>query len=268
MKVLAYLKRFIFTAIMLSLAIQPALSATLPGFSLNQLPPVHSSSIHNPKTNLPLKKESEVKKGRNNTAESTKNLQQIAQWIKVPDWLSGSWQSENQTIIAAYDYRKKEALKDLPQKIAIKRLSKIGSQKDRESRVWHLGAPNSRIIETANYTEYQTIESIKQVFESPTAFAIKTKAVISRVSKDGNELLDAFKEETSTSYTPICDGLILSDFQINDFDLQGKAIFSSKSMCIEKRVKNFEQVDEDSRGNLKVIFHEFLLDSGLMHLIP
>ena len=189
-------------------------------------------------------------------------------WILVPDWLAGTWQAKKQTILASYNYSSKKHMERLPLEIDINRISKIGAQLDSQGRVWHLAAPNTRIAETAEYTEYQTIESVKVLRNTPTSMTIKCKAEVTRISKTGNQPLDAFKEETITLYTRLSDNRILCDFHAFDYDSEGNPLFSSRLICTEQRVKDFQISDEDNRGDLRSRFHQFLLSTGQLQLIP
>lgn len=191
----------------------------------------------------------------------------IFYWIPIPVWLAGTWQTNRQTILSMHTIHGPQ-LTDLPKEIAINRVSKIGCQRDNRGTVWHIGAPNSRIIQTKDFTEYHTTQSMKLISSSPASFVVSCKSDVSRVSKVGNELIDCFKEETIVTYTPLANGIILSDFLINDFDLDGKPLSSSRATCVERRIRPYQTVDEDGRGNLKVLFHEFLLDTGRLHLLP
>lgn len=199
---------------------------------------------------------------------TAKANEHIAQWLAVPDWLAGTWESKEQTIFASYNHRTKTSLPDLPQKIAISRSSKIGCQTDSQGTVWHAAAPYSKSIDTANYTEHHQIEEISIVSSSPNSLVIRSLDKVSRRSKLNNEEIDVFKEETITAYAPISDGIIKVDFSISDSDMDGNLLYSSKASSVQYRTSAFKRVDRDNRGNLRQMFRQCLLESGLEKLIP
>lgn len=192
----------------------------------------------------------------------------IDQWIPVPDWLAGTWQASEETLLASYNCVTRTKLSGLPQKVQINRTSKIGAQRDNQGAIWHAGGPYLRVIDTASYTEYQYLEKVMLMSTSPTSVIVGTSATVSRVSKYTNQVMDRFREETMTTYTPLEDGLIIADFFINDFDDQGNSLYSSRAMCTEQRIQPFSETDTDERGNLKLMFQEYLRKSGQSALIP
>jgi len=51
--------------------------------------------------------------------------------------------------------------------------------------------------------------------------------------------------------------MLKATFLVQDFDTQGKPRNVSKSVCTENRVKPYEQIDQDDRGNLRELFNTF-----------
>lgn len=193
---------------------------------------------------------------------------QMTYWVPIPDWLAGTWQAKKQTVLASYDHAGKTEMTAGPQEIEISRISKIGSQQDRNGCVWHMGAPNTRVIETAQFTEYQKVFSLQLVASTPITVAVKARSEVTRVAKTNNEVLESFLEETHAVYTRLSDGLILSDYHVVDYDRQGNLLHSGRSMCTERRIKPFQVVDADARGDLRMKFQQFLVDTGRIYLLP
>lgn len=194
--------------------------------------------------------------------------QYIKQWIIVPDWLAGTWKTGEQTIIASFDYKTGNNMMGLPQKIPVKRISKVGEQLDKNGRIWHAGAPYTKILDAGTFNEVHEIQKIAVLSNSPTLFEIWSSAKVTRVNKADNRVLSQFLEEANTEYTPLSDGRLLVDFQIQDRSTAGEPLFSSRAMCTQTKLSSFEIVNEDERGPLRLMFQNFLKESGREHLLP
>lgn len=180
------------------------------------------------------------------------------QWIPIPDWLSGTWQARSQTVLYSYNCQQQRYVSDQPATIEINRVSTIGVQCDKSGQIWHYtGAPYFRIIDAPQYTERQQIEKMLFVGSSPTTLTLKCRAAVEHIDKLTNETLDSFKEETTTTYESLADGIIRVDFRVKDYDLSGQPRNFSESVCTEKRIKPFQCIDHDERGNLQERFEEF-----------
>lgn len=194
-------------------------------------------------------------------------------WMPVPNWLAGTWWADNEIILESRDYTgTREASPGNPRfplQLSIKRTSVIGTQRDAGGQIWHLAsAPYTRTTETASFIEKQQIQSVRLLERNPKMVKIATAAIVTRTSKDSDESFAIFKEDTTTTYQPVEDGIILVTFEINDSDLSGRQLSTSKALSVELRVKNFVTVDRDQRGDLKQEFRDYLESRSLQNLIP
>ena len=199
---------------------------------------------------------------------SSNTTRKIDQWIPVPEWLAGTWQAHEQVLLASMNLQTGESLPALPQKIQINRISKIGTQTDRKGGIWHAGAPYQRTIYAGTFTEIQNIESISLIESLPNALIVKTTASVIRIANEDKAIIDKFKEETLTAYTPVRSDIVLSDLTIKDTEIDGRARFLTRAMRAEKRIEPYQISDCDERGNLRKMFSTYLLLSGQEHLIP
>lgn len=184
-------------------------------------------------------------------------------WIPVPPWLAGTWRAESETLIYSYDYRLARNAIEQPVTIKIERMSTIGTQQDSTGQIWHyIGAPYERVIDTMDYVERQQIEHISIIENLDNKVSTRSIAAVSRTAKADNREIDAFREETTTTYTPLADGVIETQFDIRDFDFDGSLTRSSRSFCTESRVEPFKNTDRDQRGDLRSMFKQFMAQKG------
>jgi len=193
---------------------------------------------------------------------------QINNWILIPQWLAGSWQSDSEMILNDYDYSKGRTVIDTPIKVNMKRQSTIGMQRDSTGQIWYCAiTPYERTIETTSFTEHQQMEKISLLKSDPTEITIYCSANITRSSKDTKQVIITFKEETVATYDPLNDGLIQVSLNIKDFDQEGQPLYSSQAICTETRTKSFTIIDKDERGDLHAQFKAFLLANGMSNLV-
>lgn len=185
------------------------------------------------------------------------------EWIPVPQWLAGTWRADSQTMMFSYDYRLGQTVVDQPMTIKISRQSTIGMQQDAAGRIWHYtGTPYQRRIETTSYVEQQQIDRIWVIKSSPEELSTGSVATVSRTATDDGTPIDTFREETTTTYKPLTDGLIETQFEVQDFALDGRAIRTARSICTETRIMPFKPVDRDQRGDLRAKFSQFIAQGG------
>ena len=96
---------------------------------------------------------------------------------------------------------------------------------------------------------------------------VDSLATVSRADKQTGDAQTTFKEETITTYRPLTPDTIQANFLINDFDMQGHPLVSSRALCYEMRVEPFRVIDQDERGELRRKFQDFLSTNGLSDLL-
>ena len=190
-----------------------------------------------------------------------------ANWFPIPDWLAGTWHSDSELVLDAYDYREASTPSDLPAKLDVKRDSVIGMQQDRKGRIWYCAStPFERIVEGGSFADRQRMEKIVLLENSPSEVRVDCLATVTRMDACSGEILNQFYEETVTNYQPMADDRIQVTFLVTDYDEQGLPLYRSKAICTETRVKPFVAVDQDQRGDLQLQFRNCLIASGLSQL--
>ncbi|PWU01659.1 MAG: hypothetical protein C5B53_02500 [Candidatus Melainabacteria bacterium] len=192
----------------------------------------------------------------------------VNSWFPVPRWLAGTWEANEETVLDAYDYKQGIQTISEPMRIDTLRRSVVGTQCDSLGRIWYCACtPIERTLETESFVDHQTIERISLVANSTTQITVDSLAKVTRSGKSIGQEQKVFKEETIATYRPVSDGIVRANFLINDFDLQGHPLVSSRATCYERQIEPFKVVDQDERGDLRSKFQEFLIENGLGNLL-
>lgn len=179
-------------------------------------------------------------------------------WMPVPAWLVGTWKAQSEVILFSYNFQTQRLEVDEPIGVPIIRQSQIGMQQDAHGQVWHyLGTPYSRTAVMSSYIEAQQVQHLRTLRAGDGEVKIQSSALVTRLARDSCKLVDAFREETITTYTPLADGMIVVTFSICDFDLHARPLRRSWAACVEKRLKGFERVDQNERGQIRAEFERF-----------
>lgn len=188
---------------------------------------------------------------------------QTLQWLPIPDWLAGRWHATSQVLIYSYSYKQHDFVLDEPMQISIDRTSTIGTQRDNASGIWHYaGTPYYRTVKTQQYIENQQIQEVSLLEGTSTSVILKTNAMVSHCDLRTGDVFDVFNEQTFTKYEPLDRDRIQVSFFVTDYELTGNPRNASRSLCIEKRARQFQNIDSDERGDLKRSFQDFLRSSG------
>jgi hypothetical protein len=199
---------------------------------------------------------------------SNQETPELNSWFPVPRWLAGTWETNEETVLDAYDYKQGIRTISEPMRIDTLRKSEIGAQSDSLGRIWYCACtPIERTLETDSFVDRQIIERISVVANSPNQLTVDSLATVTRSGKSIGQEQKVFKEETIATYRPVSDGIIHASFLINDFDLQGHPLVSSRATCYESRLEPFKNIDRDQRGDLRSKFQEFLIANGLGNLL-
>lgn len=200
--------------------------------------------------------------------ETSSGQGQLNDWFPVPDWLAGTWQAGSQTVLEAYDHVQGTKTIDSPTQVETARRSTIGMQQDGLGRVWYCAAtPYERTVETTAFVEHQLMEKISLLSSSPNEITVDCLATVTRSAREFGATNKTFKEETITTYRPVGDGLVQASFIINDFDMDGHPLISSRAIATTSRIEPFREIDADERGDLRLKFHQFMQSHGLGYLV-
>ncbi len=194
---------------------------------------------------------------------------QAYQWILVPAWLAGTWQTRFQTFFDSIDCTTGQRLVKNPTNVPVALVRTIGTQQDASGQIWHCAAtPYVRSIETAGYYESQTIVQVSVLSSENNKLTLRTAGKVTRWLKGTRQTYDNFYEITDVAYSPMNEGVIKVEMTIKDFDTTGAPLHVSRSVCIERRIKPFAVINYDERGDLKRKFLEFQTETGAKQSVP
>ncbi len=187
--------------------------------------------------------------------------QETYQWIQVPAWLAGTWQTRVRTFFDSIDCSTGRRLLSKPVNIAVSMVRTIGTQQDSYGRIWHyIATPYQRTLETNEYCETQNIIQVSVLSSYTDKLTLRTIGKVVRSPRSRQQLYDNFYEITDVTYSPLSDGIIKVEMKISDFDASGKPLHVSRSICIDRRIRPFTVINYDERGNLEQKFLEFQAD--------
>lgn len=184
--------------------------------------------------------------------------EQSNQWIPVPSWMAGTWQTRFQTYLDSYDCKTGQRLLEEPVNLQVSRQRTIGTQQDSSGQIWHYAAtPFARNSVTELFIESQVIQQISPLRLDQAQVRLKTVGLVNRWSRQTREKLETFYESTVATYTPLNPGVIKTDLEVTDYDTQGIPFRTAHSVCVERCIKPFAIINYDERGDLRDKFARF-----------
>jgi len=189
-------------------------------------------------------------------------------WVKVPTWLAGTWNVNEETAILRQDY-KSGRIDRTPSVFMARQEFTYGSQKDRQGGIWHyIGAPYTSKTRLTAYQEFHQVKEKQFLVANEAQVQFRTLMTVVRVSNLNGRVADSFQQESITSYRPVEDGIIALAASNKTFDANGRAVFQQENEARIRRYKHFYETDKKDGKNLKELFLQYLEANGLSNLIP
>lgn len=172
-------------------------------------------------------------------AEQEPPQQNVRSFI-VPRWLAGTWKSSCETVVHVFDYTTGQSMTSEPFVVKAQRIHSIGNLMDKNGNIWHRTTiPYTRMVEGDGFTEYQFIDDLRLVSAGSDYLSVQTHSQVSRITNDSMAPGIFFNESTLATYRNLKDGIMQVEFAIEDFDMDGKPVCSSRKICVERRVDRF-----------------------------
>jgi hypothetical protein len=186
-------------------------------------------------------------------------------WYRVPPWLAGKWQSDEQTQMSNYDYTTGVTTS---QKAPAAGHSSVtyGSQRDRAGGIWDfIDMPRLAEVtsDRAIYKDLHTNDSV--VFDADARVVMSFVCTRTSVDKATNTIVSVYQYEQFNAYTPNAQDTIRVDASKKSFDQGGKATNLSKAWMLSRKVAPFSL---NNRQDVRPSFREFLKSQGLDNLVP
>lgn len=190
-------------------------------------------------------------------------------WYQIPDWLAGTWQSKQHSLIYQFNYKTQkewEAKNRFSYYLAEER---FGKQKDKEGGIWDLPlAPLVNKALSKDWVSYHHITKIEYLYVGEDGIVMRIRSVVTLVSRVGSEIASAYQQESISTRLPAGENLLRVRDSIKVYDVEGRPVRRSKVEAIATRVAPFEALNERNGLDLKEMFFEFLKSEHKDSLIP
>ncbi len=182
----------------------------------------------------------------------------IEKWYKIPPWFAGT------------KIRKKIQIKPNVS-VRNERERTRGKQRDAKGSIWEAQRQVRYDIDRG-----ETVEHVVLLTEEPVE--ISNQSVLMHYiglriieKKDNHRIVETQQNDEKHLFTPLPDGAIKGANQSGEvFDADGFKLYKipSGTSYIERKVSDFEVVDQDDKYNYRSNFIEYLKEQGLENLIP
>lgn len=189
-------------------------------------------------------------------------------WVKVPEWLAGSWSVNEETATLRQNFKTGE-IDRKPYVFSVKQDFTYGNQKDRQDGIWHyIGVPYRSKTRLTNYVEYHDVKEKRFLVASQTMVQFRTIMTVVRVDGGTGRISDTFQQESITSYRPLEEGVIEMTASNKTFDANGRALHQQDNEARIKRYRRYAALNHKDGKDLKTMFVDYLASNGLSNLIP
>jgi len=189
-------------------------------------------------------------------------------WLKVPNWLAGTWLVKTETAVFQKDYKTGRSSNSQTTYKARHEFT-YGYQKDLQGDIWHyIGVPYTSKTSLSEYDEFHKV-SLKD-FQTVTGNEVRFRTLMTviRVNRSSDTIITSFQQESITSYRPVEDGVIELTSSTKSFDAAGNPRHETCNTATIKRVKPYIAVNEKDGKDLAALFKDFLVSRGLTNLLP
>jgi hypothetical protein len=189
-------------------------------------------------------------------------------WVKVPDWLAGTWSVNEETATLRQNFKTGE-IDRKRQNFSARQEFTYGSQKDRQEGIWHyIGVPYRSKTRLDSYQEFHDVKEKQFLVANQQMVQFRTLMTVVRVSNSNGRITDTFQQESITSYRPLEDGVMQLTASNKTFDAGGRALYQQDNEARIKRFRHFSPVNRKDGKDLKALFIDYLAANGMSNLIP
>lgn len=193
----------------------------------------------------------------------------VGEWIRLPSWLCGTWQTDRETAMFRKDFRTGYVSEETPYSFKAKVRFSYGMQRDASGAIWHyVATPYTSATDMSSFTEYHIVKSKKFTNVSEDNVTFVTRATVVRVRRESRTVKETFQQESVTSYAPFSDGKIKLTGSTKSFDAGGVPAVQADNEAKIPRIQEFVAVDTLNGQDLRQLFAEYLTNIGSSHLIP
>ena len=200
--------------------------------------------------------------------DSTDSQNQSNVWVRVPSWLAGIWQVNEETAVYRENFPTGQKSSESYTFSARSQFT-YGKQQDKRGQIWHyIGVPYTSTTQLSNKIEYHHVIAKDITQQGDDVATVSTKAQVIRASQTTNEILETYQQESLTTYTKLTDGTIRLDSSNKVFDADGNPVSLTNNRATIHRTRPFSIVNFENGKNLKELFAQFLIAQGMTILVP
>ncbi len=188
-------------------------------------------------------------------------------WYEIPDWLSGKWLREEETILSTYFFDSKVQQNE-PRTIAEREIADFGVQRDKAGHIWHYRLASKGVADCGSYLAIAFVQTQEPLHVADDVVVIRDIFIEVQVNKETNVIMHSSQAESITRYRPVRDGLIKTSMSVKVFKEDGTPYTVQKNTAFDKRVESFKATDAFNARNLRQNFADFLRASGKDNLVP
>lgn len=157
--------------------------------------------------------------------------------VKVPFWLSGSWQRQETNELSRVELPSGRKLAPVGQQAA-KVTDVFGTFKDKKGQVW-MTVPlgNTGVVDRGVALDCHQVRRYELVITGPDTALVKVQACHFVVDKRSRRLLQAYQDEEFNEYKLVSTGLVRTLSSVKVFDQQGLPKMQTRAVSMEKRIK-------------------------------
>ena len=200
-----------------------------------------------------------------NQAAIEKRFTPTDYWYRIPNWLGGIWQRNEQNMLRQKSLTLSDKLKS--SFIAAPRLGlfksqvvyRWGHQYDRLGQIWnYVQFPYTSQIQGSSFYTVQVVRSAVPIKVNEKIVILKFRDSSHRVDYRTNQILSSQQSESISMYSLYKPHVIYARFSRKEFNSDGKAKFIQESESYIPRVKSFYPQNFKDGKDLRLSLRHYL----------
>ena len=188
-------------------------------------------------------------------------------WVKIPNWLAGSWSAREETAVLFQDFRSGRS-RNQQETFKAKQDFTYGQQIDRSGQIWHyVGVPYTSKTVHTNAEEIHEVKEKQFLKANDDEVEFRAVATVMLIDNISSRIQRTYQQESLTDYQPISSDRMSMSASTKVFDSAGRPQTLQKNEAIIKRYKHFQKINEKDGKDLKALFREFMIAKGMGELL-
>ena len=188
-------------------------------------------------------------------------------WYRIPEWLAGKWQRQQESIVSTYDYQTGRKSR-MNKSITSQQIADYGVQKDRQGAIWSCDLSGKGSSNRGSFKSVALIRSHYPVRQTAQEIVFKEEFVVLNVMNETNAIMDSFIVESITRLKPVKRGLLETTMSAQVYLADGTPKVQQESRAYDRLIKPYTSVDTYKGIDVRQDFIKFLESSNLGSLVP